>query len=50
MTPEEKAAILTGAESMLTTGVPRPNIPGKNLADGPHGVHPGLLHFLDCQM
>ncbi|MBQ4580058.1 MAG: glycoside hydrolase family 3 C-terminal domain-containing protein [Clostridia bacterium] len=38
MTLEEKAAILTGAESMLTTGVPRLGIPGKNLADGPHGV------------
>ena len=38
MTLEEKAAILTGAESMLTTGVPRLNIAGKNLADGPHGV------------
>ncbi len=38
MTLEEKAAILTGAESMLTTGVPRLGIDGKNLADGPHGV------------
>ena len=38
MTLEEKAAILTGAESMLTTGVPRLGIAGKNLADGPHGV------------
>ena len=38
MTLEEKAAILTGAESMLTTGVPRLGIPGKKLADGPHGV------------
>ena len=38
MTLDEKAAILTGAESMLTTGVPRLNILGKNLADGPHGV------------
>ena len=38
MTLEEKATILTGAESMLTGGVPRLGIKGKQLADGPHGV------------
>lgn len=38
MTLEEKATILTGAQSMLTAGVERLGIAGKNLADGPHGV------------
>ncbi len=38
MTLEEKATILTGSQSMATAGVPRLNVPQKNLADGPHGL------------
>ncbi len=38
LTFEEKAQLLTGAESMKTASVGRLGIPSKNLADGPHGV------------
>lgn len=38
LTLEEKALLLTGAESMATAGVERLGIPRKNLADGPHGL------------
>ena len=37
MTLEEKARILTGAESLVTAGVERLGVPAKNLADGPNG-------------
>lgn len=38
MTLEEKARILTGAESLVTAGVERLGVPAKNLADGPNGL------------
>ena len=38
MTIEEKAALLTGATSWTTVGVPRLAIPPVVFADGPHGV------------
>lgn len=39
LTPEEKAALLTGVEGSMTTGsVPRLGIAPKNLADSLHGV------------
>lgn len=38
LTLEEKATLLTGAESMMTAGVERLGIPGKKMADGPHGL------------
>lgn len=38
MTFDEKAALLTGAESLRLAGCPRLGIAGKRVADGPHGV------------
>lgn len=38
LTFEEKTQLVTGAASMATAAIERLNIPGKNLADGPHGV------------
>jgi beta-glucosidase len=38
MTLAEKAALLTGAQSMYTAGCERLSVPRKRLADGPHGV------------
>lgn len=38
LTFEEKTQLITGAASMATATIDRLNIPGKNLADGPHGV------------
>jgi beta-glucosidase-like glycosyl hydrolase len=38
MTLREKAALLTGAQSMYTAGCERLGIPRKRLADDPHGV------------
>ena len=38
MTFEEKAAMLSGAGSMQTAGVPRLGVEPKRFADGPHGI------------
>lgn len=38
MTLQEKAALLTGSQSMYTAGCERLGIQKKHLADGPHGV------------
>ena len=38
MTLDEKAALLTGSESLRTAGCPRLNVPAKRVADGPNGL------------
>lgn len=52
MTFEEKAKILTGAESMCTESIERLGIRAKNMADGPHGVRredkQGDCTYLPC--
>ena len=38
MTLDEKAALLTGSESLRTAGCARLNVPAKRVADGPNGL------------
>ncbi|MBQ6153660.1 MAG: glycoside hydrolase family 3 C-terminal domain-containing protein [Ruminococcus sp.] len=38
MTVEEKAALVSGTDSMYTNPIPRLDIPSLSMADGPHGV------------
>ena len=38
MTVEEKAALVSGTDYMYTNPIPRLDIPGLCMADGPHGL------------
>ena len=38
MTPEEKASLLSGADNWRTKQIPRLNLPGVAVSDGPHGL------------